>query len=57
MKKLEAMFDDAPIHCPCCWSTNVVYKNNKGYRCYNCQPEKSWLQEMFGSFWYFNPIS
>ena len=54
---VAAMFDNAPIHCPACWSTNVAYKNNKGYRCYNCQPEKSWIQEMFGSFWYFNPIS
>ena len=57
MDKIAAMFDNMPIHCPSCWSTNVKSVSGKGYRCYDCQPEKSWIQEMFGSFWYFNPIS
>ena len=57
IKKIAAMFDEVPLHCPGCWGTNIKEVSGKGHRCYDCCPEKNFIQEWFNPSWYFDPIS
>lgn len=56
MDKIAAMFDNMPIHCPSCWSTNIKSVSGKGYRCYDCCPSRGMIQEWLNPPWYFSLI-